>query len=107
MPTVTVVEIEIGSNPIPRIGNRFVRFKVHVLVFHTAPQTFYEDIVHLSAFAVHADIKPSLLENVGEGLTGKLGTLVRIEDLRASIGGQRPFQSLDTKVAVHGIGEPP
>ena len=107
MPTVTVVEIEIGSNPIPRIGNRFVRFKVHVLVFHTAPQTFYEDIVHLSAFAVHADIKPSLLENVGEGLTGKLGTLVRIEDLRASIGGQRLFQSLDTKVAVHGIGEPP
>ena len=79
----------------------------HVLIFYTPPQTFNEHIVNPSAFAVHADVNTSLLENACEVLAGELGTLIGIEYLGTAMDAQRLFQGLDTKVTFQGIGKPP
>lgn len=59
--------------------------EVDALLFDAAPEPFHEDVVMVAALAVHADPDAMLLENACEGLTGELGTLIRIEDFRRSV----------------------
>ena len=77
-----VVEAEVAGETCPKLGGRFVGTQVHVLVLDAAPQTLDEHVVHPSALAIHADRNGVALEHVGERLTGELGPLVGIEDLR-------------------------
>ena len=62
----------------------FVSPDVDVVVFDRAPETFNHHVVQGPAFTVHADFYPMGFENPCEGFTGKLATLIRIENLRAS-----------------------
>ena len=77
-----VVEAEVAGQSCPKLGGRFVGPQVHVLVLDATPQTLDEHVVHPSALAIHAYRNGVALEHVGERLTGELGPLVGIEDLR-------------------------
>ena len=46
-----------------------------------------------------------LLERSSEGITGKLASLICIEDLRGTVSCNYLFQSLQTEAVVHGVGD--
>jgi len=81
--------------------------EVDTLVFDAAPEPFNEDIVVVTALAVHADPDAMLFENAREDFTRKLDTLIRVKDFRCSMALQGLLQSIDTEVRVHGVGYPP
>jgi len=47
------------------------------------------------------------LENAGEGFTGKLGTLIGVEDPGGSIATYNFLQRFPAEVRIHGVGYPP
>lgn len=51
----------------------------------TSTKNTRKNIFLESAAAVHADIDPMLLEQIGKGLSGNLRTLIGVEDLGCSI----------------------
>jgi hypothetical protein len=59
--------------------------EVDALVFDATPKPFHEYIIMVAAFTVHPDLDAMLFENVCESFTGKLCTLIGVEDLRGSI----------------------
>ncbi len=89
MEPLRVIEVEIGAEMGPRLGDRPTIMKVDFLVFDGSPETFDEDVVIDPAPAVHADANARLIEDIQE-LTGrKLGSwsvlkISGVEILRAS-----------------------
>ena len=81
--------------------------EVDALMFDTAPEAFHEDIVMVAALAVHADPDAMMLENIGEGFTGELDTLIRVEDFRRSMTLQGLLQSINAEVSVQGVRDAP
>jgi hypothetical protein len=76
----TIVEPEVVANAQPGLGNRLVCLEIDLLLFQAAPQLFHDHIVHPLTLAVHADTNTRCFDNFDEGLAGKLGSLIRIED---------------------------
>lgn len=64
--------------------DRLVWFCIDLLVFQGSPESFYENIVDHSAFAVHADLYLFRLENRDKFLAGELCPLVSVEIFRFS-----------------------
>ena len=90
-----------------RASSTVLGFHVYLFVFQAAPQPFHKHIVHPTALAVHADPDTCCLESAGEGLTGELGALIRIEDLRRTIAADGSLQRLHTEVRIHCVRYPP
>ena len=107
MPAFTIVEPEIVSNTQPGFGNRIVGLEIYLLVFQATPQALHKHIIYPTALAVHAHLDACCLENAGKGITGKLGTLIRVEDLRVTIATDGSLQRLHTEVRIHRVGYPP
>src|SRR6516164_769902 len=89
------------SRPWPR--RRWHKRAGYPLVFQAAPQPLDEDVVHASAFAVHADRDPASLEHPGELAAGELAALVRVEDLGLAIPCQGLLQGLDAGVGAECV----
>ena len=51
VPAFTIVEPEIITDTQPGLGNRIVRFQIHLFVFQAAPQALHEHIVYPAALA--------------------------------------------------------
>jgi hypothetical protein len=68
--TRLVKETEVGLKPLSEISNAVVGVQVDMLVLHRAPEPFNEDVVHPSAFAIHADRNVVCLQDAGELLAG-------------------------------------
>ena len=90
MPAFTIVEAEVVGDSLP-----------------ASATVSYKHIVHPMALAVHADAVTCRLQNAGEGRTGELGTLIRVEDLRVTIAADGSLQRLHTEVRIHRVGYPP
>ena len=71
MGSVLVKEPEVGLKPLPQICDAVVRVQIYMLVLHRAPESFDEDVVHPSTFAIHADRNVVRLQDGGELLTGE------------------------------------
>ena len=56
-------------------------------------------VVIIAPFPIHADPDAMLAQEIGEHLTGELGTLVGVEYLRPSLV-ERLLESLDTEAGV-------
>jgi len=61
--------------------------KVKVVVFEGPLEPFDENVVLASAPAIHADADSTVIENLGERGTGKLGLLICVEDFRLAVQG--------------------
>ena len=70
--------------------------EIHILVFDAAPEPLDEHAVDPTALAVHADGHRVGLEHRRKRLGRELGALVRIEDLRRPVAGERVLEGLDT-----------
>lgn len=60
-----------------------------------------------TAGAVHGDRHIRVLERPGEVEAGELASLIRVEDLRRGVSGQRVVQRLDAEEGIHGVRQPP
>ena len=101
--TLGVVETEIATDPDLGIFSILICFQIHFFVLHCPPQPFYEEIVTISPFPIHADSHSMSLKETSECFAGELGALVGIEDFRSAFL-ESPLQCLDTEAGVHGVG---
>jgi hypothetical protein len=81
--------------------------QVEVVVFDGPPQPFNEDVVLASAASVHADSDPMVLEDLCESVAGKLGSLIRVEDLRFAVELHSLLEGLIAEIRVQGVGDAP
>ena len=102
-----VVELKRAGQPCAERGGGVVRMEIHILVFDAAPEPLDEHVVDPAALAVHADGHRVGLEHRRKRRGRELGALVRIEDLRRPVAGERGLKGLDTAVAVEGVRHPP
>src|SRR5205807_10009547 len=98
-----VVEVEPSADTALGFGHSRVGIEVDFLVFETAPQPLDKDVVHASAFAVHADRDPVVLQSAGEVVAGKLAALVGVEDLGPAAVDERILERRDAKVGAEGV----
>ena len=80
-----VVEPEIVFQPPLGLQDAGVGFQVDLLILHRPPQSLHEDVVLVPPLAVHADLHPLLLEDLGELQAGELAALVGVEHLRLAL----------------------
>ena len=95
MESLLVVKREPAAKPLPKIGTVVKRAEVDIVVLQRPPQSFDKDVVLGTASAVHTDGNAMVLEYAGEILTGKLGSLIGVEDFRGPVAADRLFQRLD------------
>jgi len=104
--TLGVVEAEVITETDPGISAILICFQIHLLIFYCPPQPLDEQVVIIASFPIHADFHSVLLQQPGEGFTGKLGALVGVEYLGFALP-ERLFQSLDAEAGVQCVGKPP
>src|ERR1700722_5249136 len=97
MRSTAIVEVEIAAERCACIADAVVGFQIHLLVFDAAPQPLDEHVVPPSAFAVHADRDAVAGKQARERRTGKLRTLVGVEDVRSAVTRQSILQGLDAE----------
>lgn len=102
-----VVEFHPRTNPLACVGHAIVGVQIDLLILEAAPQAFDEHVVDPASFAIHADLYASVFEGLGEGLTGKLASLVGIEDLGGAVVVQGFAQCLHVELGVERVGESP
>lgn len=108
MRSAGVVEVvDVSAERSPRFRHAGVGPKIDLLVFDRPPEPLDEHVVAPCALAVHADGDLVLLQQIGEGHTGELAALIRVEDLGLAVFGQSLLDSLDAECRVHGDREPP
>jgi len=88
------------------LGDRPVIMKVDFFVFDRSPEPLDEDVVIDPAPAVHADANARLFEDMQELIGRKLGSLVRVEDLRRG-DLEGILQGLNAEGCVQGNGQIP
>lgn len=64
MEPLRVIEVEIGAEMGPRLGDPPIIMKVDFLVFDGSPETFDEDVVIDPAATIHADANACLFEDM-------------------------------------------
>jgi len=101
MGPVLVVEPEVVPQPLHAREHIRIFLEIDFLVLDGAPQSFDEDVVEGSAFAVHADPDAGAKEHACEFTAGELRALIGIEDLRPA-DCQRFLESLKAEVHVQG-----
>ncbi len=96
------IEAEVIVEADPGISAILIRFNIHLLIFHCPPQPLYEEIIVVLPFPIHANPDPVLLKGPGEGLTGELVSLVRVEYLGLAFP-ERFLQSLGTEAGIQCV----
>jgi hypothetical protein len=107
MGALLVKEAKVGLQSRSQIRKAVVGVQVDMLVLYRAPEALDKDVVHPSSFAIHADLDAVCLQDAGEVLAGKLGSLIGVEDLRPSVLCNGLFKRLGAKVRGHGLRQPP
>ena len=104
-----IIEVEVFSKRGTSLGQGFVGLEIHLLVFDRAPQPLDEHVVAPAALAIHADVDRVGLQDVREGIRGRLRPLlgVGVEDLRGSVALQGLLRGFDTRVGLQGRGKTP
>jgi hypothetical protein len=102
-----VVEASPLGEFLAQVGTAVERMQVKVMVIDGLPRPFNEDVVLVSAAAVHADVDSLVLEDLGETGAGKLVSLIGVEDLRLGVAAYGLLQGLIAEIRVQGIGATP
>jgi len=96
MLALSIVEVEICGQSSACLVNSPVRSEKDVLIFYGAPQSFGKDVVHASAFPVHADPDISFQKNVGVFYACKLHALIAVMDI-GNRNGNGPGQRINAE----------
>src|SRR5438105_15648364 len=82
MQTILIVELKIRFQPAFCIRDRLIILEIHLLIFDTSPESFHENVVQCSSSAIPTDAHVCGLEPIGKLCTGKLRSLVVVENFR-------------------------
>ena len=102
-----IVERQRDAEAVPGGGDRVVGLEVNLLVLDAFPESFDEDVIAPAAFAIHADLDPVVLEQVGEIAAGELAALIRVEDFRLAETSHCFTDRLEAEVSGEGVGKSP
>ena len=93
MRTLVIVKHEVLLQALVSLIERFLGFRIHLLIFNGSPESFDKDIVMRPSPTIHTDPDPGLRQATCEGEAGELGSLVGIEDHRQAVrqGNHRPL----------------
>src|SRR5881398_2715154 len=83
MQTILIVELKIRVQPAFCIRDRLILLEIHLLILNTSPEPFNENVVQCSSSAIPTDAYVCGLEPVRKFLTGKLRSLVVVENFRS------------------------
>ena len=101
------IELEVVDEPYAEGRRRFIGPPGDLLILHTAPQLFDNDIVDLPPFAVHTDVAVMREKYLRKSLTDILCTLVSVKDLWCPIAHESFFQRCNTQICLERIGNSP
>src|SRR6202167_3810566 len=104
---LVVVEAQPAADATARLRDRGVSLDVDFLVLQAAPQPLDENVVEVTAFAIHADADTAGRQHAGERGTGELHALIRVENFGRTMPIQRLLQGLDTEPGVHASRQTP
>ncbi len=102
-----VVKRQVAFQCLVSSADGLVGVEIHLLVFDALPEAFYEYVVAPAAFPIHADLDAVVFQQPGEFEAGELATLIGVDDLRGTRGGQRLLDRFETEVGGQRIGQPP
>lgn len=85
----------------------FRSVQIYTFILYVPPEAFHENIVQCSSFAVHAYLYAILDQDVCEGRSRKLASLVGIEDIRLAVLVNGLLEQGLAELAVMRIGNTP
>ncbi len=94
MRALGIVEAEVVTETDPGVCAILICLQIHLLIFHCPPQPLDEQVVVIAPFPIHADSDSVLLQEPGEGSTGKLGSMVGVEYLGPTLPKSIVFPAL-------------
>src|SRR5258708_8039926 len=77
-----IVDLKIRFQPHFCIRYRLIILEIHLLIFDTSPESFHENVDQCSSSAIPTDTHVCSLEPVRKLGTGKLRSLVIVENFR-------------------------
>lgn len=80
------------------IADEPIGMKIDLFIFEAPPQPFYEHIVPPTPGPIHTDRNVVSLQEPRKFLAGELTALIRAEDLRFAIPGERLLHGFHTEV---------
>src|SRR5438132_7804574 len=83
MQAIVIVELKIRVQPAFGIRDRLILFEIHLLILDASPEPFNENVVQCSSSAIPTDAHVCGLEPVRKFRTGKLRSLVVVENVRS------------------------
>ena len=81
--------------------------QVDLLIFDASPQALNEYVIPPASLAVHADGYVVLLQQPSKLMTGKLASLIGIEDVGLTMPVDGFLHGLNAKVRCQRIGQTP
>ena len=81
MQTLLVVELEIVLQSVFSVHDGLIILKIYLLIFHASPKPFHKNVVQCSSSAIPTDTHVSSFQPVDKLVTGKLRSLVIVENL--------------------------
>lgn len=103
---LVVIEQEVIFQSCLSLGHGLITLDINVLVFDAPPKPLGKDVVEGPTAGVHADSDLLLLQSLRKIRTGKLASLIRVEDLGGCMV-QSFFESLHTECRLQAVGESP
>src|SRR5712691_6878699 len=101
MQAILIVELKIRFQPSICIRDRLILLEIHLLILGTSPEPFNENVVQCSSSAIPTDAHVCGLEPVRKIRTGKLRSLVGVENFR-SLPLQCLLERFETKRGFQG-----
>ena len=80
MQAILIVELKIRFQPFFCISYRLIIFDIHLLIFDTSPEPLNKNVVQCSSSTIPTDTHISSFEPVDKLITGKLRSLVVVEN---------------------------
>jgi len=80
--------------------------QIQIFILDGAPQSFDKDVIKDPPPSIHADLHPSRQQPTRESTTGKLTSLITVEDLRTPVG-EGLLQRLETERCILGVRQHP
>ena len=96
MRQVMVVQADVPLHPAPYFPRAVVFMDVNLVVLQAAPEALNHNVIGCAALAVHADPNFVLLQQIDILRTGKMTTLVAVDNLRLT-ASQRSSHRLQYK----------
>ena len=97
-----IVKHEVLLQALVSLIERFIGFRIHLLIFNGSPESFDKDMVMRPSPTIPTDPDPGACQAARESQAGELGTLIGVENQGLAVG-QGLVQALQAKGRLQGI----